>query len=79
MKEIRTKKQSELHNLLAVSRRKLRELRFKDANRQLGNVREIRIVKQEIARVLTMLNAQNKEIAVKTEVKPVIEDNKETK
>lgn len=61
IKEIRTKKISELHNLLAVRRAKLRELRFKDANKQLGNVREIREVKKELAQILTILNQQEKQ------------------
>jgi len=60
IKEIRTKKESELHGLLAENRRKLRELRFKDANKQLGNVRSIREGKKEVAKILTVLNT-NKE------------------
>ncbi|MFA4942963.1 MAG: 50S ribosomal protein L29 [Patescibacteria group bacterium] len=54
-KELKSKTEHELHTFLASSREKLRELRFKDSNRQLKNVREIRTIKQTIARVLTLL------------------------
>lgn len=59
-KELKKKKESDLHRLLSEFRDKLRELRFKDANKQLKNVREIRIVKIVIARILTLLKS-NKE------------------
>ena len=38
-KELKSKTEHELHSFLATSREKLRELRFKDSNRQLKNVR----------------------------------------
>jgi large subunit ribosomal protein L29 len=59
-KDIKNKKESELHAQLAESRNKLRELRFKDANKQLKNVREIRVIKKDISRLLTLLNANKK-------------------
>jgi ribosomal protein L29 len=55
-KELKTKKVSELHDTLADWRDKLRELRFKDSNKQLKNIREIRVIKKNIARVLTLIN-----------------------
>ena len=55
-KELKKKKESDLHKILAESRDKLRDLNFKDANKQLKNVREIRVVRETIARVLTLLN-----------------------
>ena len=57
-KEIQQKSVSELHKLLADSRDKLRELRFKDSNKQLKNVREIRKIKAQIAQVFTLLYKQ---------------------
>jgi large subunit ribosomal protein L29 len=45
-----------LHKSLAELRDKLRELRFKDANKQLKNIREIRVIKKTIAKILTLLN-----------------------
>ena len=55
-KELKTKMPAELHRLLAAGRDKWRELRFKDSNKQLKNVREIRSLKKEIAQILTLLN-----------------------
>jgi ribosomal protein L29 len=69
-KELKSKTEHELHNLLRDWRDKLRELRFKDSNRQLKNVREIRNIKQSIARILTLLKTK-KQTAVKVE--PVAE------
>lgn len=59
-KELKNKKESELHKLLNESREKLRDLRFKDASKQLKNVREIRIVKKTIAGIFTLLNKKSK-------------------
>lgn len=67
-KELKKQPASDLHRILAENRDKLRELRFKDANKQLKNVREIRAVKQEIAQVLTLLNQKKFEpVSVKDE------------
>jgi ribosomal protein L29 len=55
-KELQIKSETELHKVLAQNREKLRELRFKDSNKQLKNIREIRIVKEQIAQILTILN-----------------------
>lgn len=59
-KEIIKKTDSELHNLLAQTRNKLRELRFKDASKQLKNVREIRVLKKTVSGILTFLNKKKK-------------------
>ena len=58
IKELKTKNPSELQALLAQSREKLRELRFKDSNPQLKNIREIRQIRETIARILTVLNTK---------------------
>lgn len=55
LKELKTKSESDLQKLLAGERDHLRELRFKDSSKQLKNVRAIRKVKVEIARILTVL------------------------
>jgi ribosomal protein L29 len=60
LKELKNKKISELHKILAEYRDKLRDLRFKDASKQLKNVREIRIVKKTIAKILMLLNSFKK-------------------
>ncbi|NCN21954.1 50S ribosomal protein L29 [Candidatus Falkowbacteria bacterium] len=59
-KEITTKSEEELKKLLEDSQEKERELRFKDSNRQLKNVREIRSLKKNIARILTILTKNKK-------------------
>jgi ribosomal protein L29 len=59
-KEITTKSDEELKKLLEDSQEKERELRFKDSNRQLKNVREIRSLKKNIARILTILTKNKK-------------------
>ncbi|MCX6794896.1 MAG: 50S ribosomal protein L29 [Candidatus Falkowbacteria bacterium] len=55
-KELQTKSEAELRKILGQNREKLRELRFKDSNKQLKNIREIRTVKEQVAHVLTILN-----------------------
>ena len=55
-KELQSKGAQELRSLVAAEREKLRELRFKDSHQQLKNVRSIRVIRQTIARVLTILN-----------------------
>ena len=59
-KELKKKKENDLHKILAESRDKLRDLRFKDANKQLKNVREIRVMRRIISNVLTLLNSKKK-------------------
>jgi ribosomal protein L29 len=55
IKELREKSEKELTKLLATSREKLRDLRFKVTAKQLKNVREIRKTKKLIAQILTIL------------------------
>lgn len=57
-KELKTKNASELQKLLSLNQEKLRELRFKDSNKQLKNIREIRATKMLVAQILTLLNKQ---------------------
>ena len=57
-KELKNKTEKELQQLLNEFRDKLRDLRFKDANKQLKNVREIRVIKKTIAKVLTLMNGK---------------------
>lgn len=59
MKELTTKTSAELTKLLAESQEKLRDLRFKDSNKQLKNIRSIRVLKQDIARINTLLNKKD--------------------
>lgn len=54
-KEFRQKTKKELENLLVFNHEKLRKLRFDLASKKLKNVHEIKQVKKEIARLLTLL------------------------
>ena len=60
IKELQEKKEGDLQKLLQENRDKVRELRFKDSNKQLKNVRDIRNVKKDIARIQTVLNNKKK-------------------
>ena len=60
IRELKNKPVKELHRLLALQREKVRELRFKDANKQLKNVKSIVIIKKTIARILTLINSKQK-------------------
>ena len=54
IKELRDKKDLELDKLLAELREEQHALRFKDSAKQLKEVRNIRKVKKDIARILTL-------------------------
>ncbi len=54
IKELRDKKDLELDKLLAELREEQHALRFKDSGKQLKEVRDIRKVKKDIARILTL-------------------------
>ena len=60
-KELKKKNAAELKKLLQLNRDQLRELRFKDANKQLKNVREIRQLRLQIAQILTLINQASKQ------------------
>lgn len=60
LKELKKKSEKDLHKMLGEYRDKLRDLRFKDANKQLKDVRQVRMVRQTIARILTLLNNSKK-------------------
>jgi len=53
--ELRQKPKNELQNLLVEKRERLRILRFDLASGKVKNVREIRQIKKDIARMLTLL------------------------
>ena len=61
LKELANQSLKDLQDQLALERDRLRELRFKDSNKQLKNVRELRQTKRLIARILTMINKQTKQ------------------
>lgn len=53
--ELQQRPESELKKLLADNRERLRVLRFDLASGKVKNVREIRKIKKDIARILTLL------------------------
>ena len=55
--ELRQRSKSELEKLLEENREKLRALRFELAAGKVKNVREIRKIKKDIARILTLLKS----------------------
>jgi large subunit ribosomal protein L29 len=55
IKELQQKSKSELQKFLTDSREKLRQLRFDLAAGKVKNVREVRKIKKDIAKVLTLL------------------------
>ena len=57
--ELRQKSKSELEKSLQDSREKLRQLRFNLAAGKVKNVREIRKIKKDIARILTLCQKSN--------------------
>jgi len=65
VKELRKKNKSNLHKLLADEREKLRVLRFKDANKQLKDIRELRVTKKTISKILTLLNVEEEVVETK--------------
>ncbi|WP_373435340.1 50S ribosomal protein L29 [Metamycoplasma equirhinis] len=59
--ELKEKSTQELEKLLADLKAELFSLRFKNATRQLDQVHKISLVKKDIARILTALNAKKLE------------------
>lgn len=59
-RDLQDKNEHELQLMLAEQRTELKDLRFKTASHQLKAVRQIRLVRQLIARILTLLNNRQK-------------------
>jgi len=59
-RDLEGKKEHELHLMLAEKRTELKDLRFKIASNQLKAVNQVKLVRQVIARVLTLLNNRQK-------------------
>jgi len=55
IKELRQKKEEELKILLEENKVKLGQLKFELSRKKLKNVRQIRQLKRNIARILTLL------------------------
>ncbi|MFA6466891.1 MAG: 50S ribosomal protein L29 [Patescibacteria group bacterium] len=72
--ELRKLDIEKLNENLAEFRNKNRELRFSIANNQLKNVRQLRVMKKDAAKILTVLNEKRVAIENKTTVS---QDHKE--
>lgn len=53
--ELRTKSRNELEELIGTERERLRALSFDLAAGKLKNIRDLRMVRREVARILTIL------------------------
>mgnify|MGYP001568359298 CR=1 FL=1 len=58
--ELKVKSAAELQKLLAQSREEMRAARFRASKNELKNIRSIRVIKERIARILTILNGFKK-------------------
>ena len=58
--DLQKKTEEDMMKMLAEYRTRLQELGFKIAANQVKNVREVRQIKKDIARILTHLKATNK-------------------
>lgn len=58
-KEIKEKSEVELARQVESEREKVRDLRFKDAAGQLKKVRDLRVAKKNVARLLTEKRARS--------------------
>ncbi len=59
IKELRQKTAKELRELLTEDQHKLGQLKFDLAAKKLKNVRQIRELRKEIARIITILKKDN--------------------
>ena len=62
-KDLQKKETKDLQKVLGELREKLQDLRFKVANNQLKNIREIREVKKNISHTLFLLGQKNKPVS----------------
>jgi len=60
IKELKDKTQESLEKLLQEKREKLRQLRFELSQDKLKNVSEIKNIKKNIARILTIITLKSK-------------------
>ncbi len=56
LSEIKQKPENELRKMLKENRERLQQLRFDLASGKIKNVKKIRQIKKDIARILTLMN-----------------------
>ena len=59
--ELRQQTKEELKRQLQEGREKMRQLRFDLVSGRIKNIREIRVIKKDVARILTILNESEKQ------------------
>lgn len=55
IKELKIKSQAELINLLASLRERVRDLRFKIHSKEVKNNHQLKVLRKDVARILTIL------------------------
>lgn len=60
VEELRKKTESELHDLLLQSKKEQLNLRFQKANGQLESPAQVRKVRRQVARIMTLMNEHAK-------------------
>lgn len=68
-KELQNKSEKDLTRLLGDTQNNLRELRFKGANDQVKNVRELRVIKRTIQKIKFLLSQKTQEVQEVKETK----------
>jgi large subunit ribosomal protein L29 len=58
MKELQAKSQDELTKTLEALREQARDLKFKIHSKEVKSNQSLRIIKKDIARILTLINAK---------------------
>ncbi|RJQ14599.1 50S ribosomal protein L29 [Candidatus Parcubacteria bacterium] len=58
IKDLKEKTKQELQELLSERRKKIRELKFGLASGKVKNVRELHVMRRDIARIFTLINTQ---------------------
>lgn len=60
IKELKLKELPELNQLLVAAKKQLGDLGFKVHQGQLKSVREIRVIKKDVARLMTVITSKKK-------------------
>ncbi|MFA6525898.1 MAG: 50S ribosomal protein L29 [Candidatus Buchananbacteria bacterium] len=60
IKELQLKEIPELNQLLSAAKKQLGDLGFKVHQGQLKSVREIRVIKKDVTRLMTVINSKKK-------------------
>jgi large subunit ribosomal protein L29 len=62
IKDLREKNIEELKKLLAEKEESIRKFRFDFATKQVKGIRQIRVEKRDVARIITLIREKNKQV-----------------